>query len=118
MVTFSKFAVGFNFRFSNKYIINGTEHRNLYKAYGLRFIIDVGGRAGRFSILPFMITVGAGFGLMSISSILADCVLLNFTEKRKLFYKVKEINANKAIKNLNIEDKLVVAQPQFEQTTV
>ena len=37
----------------------------LYKAYGLRFIINVSGTAGKFNIIPLMLTIGAGIGLMS-----------------------------------------------------
>jgi hypothetical protein len=37
---------GFNFRFSNKFKINNTDYRVLYKAFGLRFIISVSGTAG------------------------------------------------------------------------
>jgi hypothetical protein len=78
-------------------MVNGTEYRTLYKAYGLRIIITVGGQAGRFSILPLMITIGAGFGLMGFSVIIADCILLNFTEKKKLFQKLKAIDAKEEI---------------------
>ncbi len=40
-------------RFANKYYENNTEYRVLYKAYGLRFIINVSGRAGKFNIGNF-----------------------------------------------------------------
>lgn len=93
----------FKNRFSNKYMLNGTEYRNLYKAYGLRFIITVDGQAGRFSILPLMIKIGTGFGLMSISVILADCVMLNFTQKKKLFQKLKEVDAKEALPDGSIQ---------------
>lgn len=87
------------FRFSSKYMINGSEYRTLYKAFGLRFIISVSGIAGKFSILKLMITIGAGLGLMSISVLVADCVLLNFTQKKKLFHKLKELDAKEALEN-------------------
>ena len=72
----------------------------MYKAFGLRFTISVTGQAGRFSILPLMITIGAGFGLMSISVLIADCVMLNFTNKKKLYQKLKSQNIKAQIKNL------------------
>ncbi len=40
-------ASGFNFRFANKFEINSTMYRTLVKAYGLRFIISVNGKAGK-----------------------------------------------------------------------
>lgn len=83
---------GFNFRYANKYLHNGTEYRILYKAYGIRFIINVSGTGGKFNIIPLMLTIGAGFGLMSISVLIADCVMLNCTKDRKFFQKMKELS--------------------------
>ena len=42
----------FEIRFANKYIINGTEYRTLFKAFGLRIIVTVTGTSGKFSIIP------------------------------------------------------------------
>lgn len=83
-------------------MVDGVVYRTLYKAYGLRIIITVTGRAGKFSILPLMITVGAGFGLMGLSVLIADCILLNFTHKRKLFQKLKAIDAKEAYSNAEL----------------
>jgi P2X purinoceptor 4 len=80
--------------------VGDTEYRMLYKAFGLRFIINVSGTAGKFNILPLMLTIGAGIGLMSISVLIADCVLLHFTKEKKLFQKMKEIDVKESI-NIN-----------------
>jgi hypothetical protein len=95
------------------------------KAYGLRIIINVNGNAGEFSVLPvyiyirtfyfffysnefylyskLMITIGAGFGLLGFSVLIADCILLNFTQKKKLFQKLKAVDAKEEFeKNLDI----------------
>ncbi len=40
-------------------------------------------------------TIGSGIGLLSLSVIVADFVLLNFTEKKKLFKKIKEQSIKK-----------------------
>ena len=48
-------------------------------------IIIVTGEAGKFNIIPLFLTVGAGLGLLSISAMLADCFMANFSEKRKLY---------------------------------
>ena len=44
-----------------------------------------------------MLTIGAGIGLMSISVLIADCVLLHFTKEKKLFQKMKEIDVKESI---------------------
>ncbi|CAF0928545.1 unnamed protein product [Brachionus calyciflorus] len=90
-------ASGFNFRFANRYRQNNIEVRELYKAFGLRFIINVSGLAGKFSIVPLMITIGAGIGLMSISVIVADCVLLHCTKKKRLYQEIKELDVNSVL---------------------
>jgi hypothetical protein len=42
--------------FANKYRYNDKDFRVLVKAYGLRFIINVSGQAGKFDIVPLMIS--------------------------------------------------------------
>ena len=88
-------ASGFNFRFANKYYEGGVEYRVLYKAYGLRFLINVSGKAGKLDVVPLMLCIGAGLGLMSLSVIAADCVMLNCTSKKKFYQEIKELNAEK-----------------------
>ena len=41
-------------------MVDEDEQRNLIKAYGLRFIITVTGKAGAFDFIPFFLTIGAG----------------------------------------------------------
>ena len=72
-------------RFANKYKSNGKEYRTLYKAFGLRFIIDVSGTGRRFSVIPLFTTIGAGIGLLSIGSYIADFVLLNMDRRKELY---------------------------------
>ena len=73
----------FQCRYAHKFKDDQTEYRVLYKAFGLRIIISVTGTGGRFNIVPLMLTIGAGFGLMSLTVILADCVMLNCTKNKK-----------------------------------
>ncbi|CAF1057371.1 unnamed protein product [Brachionus calyciflorus] len=87
-------ASGFNFRFANRFRKSNVEYRELYKAFGLRFIINVSGIGGKFNLVPLMMTIGAGLGLMSISVLIADCVMLHCTKERKYFQKVKELDLN------------------------
>lgn len=71
-------------------MVNGTLYRTLVKAYGLRFIIVVTGKAGRFDFIPLFLTIGAGIGLMAIPTLIADFVLLNLTKNRKFYQQLKE----------------------------
>lgn len=64
----------------------------MHKAFGLRFIINVSGTAGKFNIVPLMLTTGAGIGLMSLTAFFGDYVLLNCTKNKKMFQKVKELD--------------------------
>lgn len=42
---------------------DGIEYRVLVKAYGLRFIINVSGTAGKFNIIPLLTTVNYRFNI-------------------------------------------------------
>ncbi len=70
--------------------------------------------AGRFSILPLMLTIGAGVGLMSISVVIADCVLLNFTQKKKIFQKLKELD----VKDVELQEQGHSHEPQELQQKI
>ena len=72
-------------------------YRELTKAYGLRFLIVVEGKAGRFSFLPLLLTLGSGLGLLSLATIIIDIVLLNVMAK-KIFYKeIKEFDYKRLV---------------------
>jgi hypothetical protein len=47
--------------------------------------------------MPLMLTIGAGFGLMSLSVIIADCVMLHCTKDRNFFKKMKEFDLKEGI---------------------
>lgn len=85
-------ASGFNFRFAKYFEVNETMYRVLVKAYGLRFVINVSGEGGKFDFVPLLINLGAGLGLLSVASIVADFVLLNFTSRKKFYRELKELN--------------------------
>ncbi|XP_023231978.1 P2X purinoceptor 4-like [Centruroides sculpturatus] len=65
---FVKISPGWNFRYAHYY--SDTE-RTLYKAYGIKFEILVGGRGGKFNIVPLLMNVGAGLGLFAVVSFLS-----------------------------------------------
>ena len=62
--SYSSTVSGFNFRFSKHYYNNSVEYRRLFKAFGLRFIIQVDSRAGKFNFIPLFISIGSGIGLL------------------------------------------------------
>lgn len=68
--------------------------RVLYKAYGLRILINVNGIAKKFDILVLTISIGSGVELFAISRMFADFVLLKFVSKKKLYKNFKEIKFN------------------------
>lgn len=59
------FSKGYNFRYANYYYLpdgdNFMEYRDLFKVYGLRFVILLTGQAGKFSIVPLIINIGKKF---------------------------------------------------------
>ena len=53
----SKIAPGWNFRHADYFSNN---NRTLFKSYGILFVVDVQGQAGKFNLIPFFLNVGAG----------------------------------------------------------
>lgn len=47
--------------------------------------------------MPLMVKIGAGFGLMGVSVLIADCVMLHCTKDRKMFQKMKELDINENV---------------------
>jgi uncharacterized membrane protein YhiD involved in acid resistance len=55
-----------------------------------------------------MLTIGAGFGLMSLSVIIADCVMLHCTKNKSLYQKIKELDIEddkRAMREIAEEDE-------------
>ena len=61
----------------------GVMYRTLVKAYGIKFIIVVSGRAGKFSTVPLLITIGSGIGLLSLATLAADYALMSLKKEKK-----------------------------------
>ena len=55
-------------RYASTYERDGKLYRDLVKAYGIRFIIKVTGTAGKFGIIPLLLNIGSGIGLLAIVS--------------------------------------------------
>uniref|UniRef100_A0A8C6FWG6 Purinergic receptor P2X 4 n=1 Tax=Moschus moschiferus TaxID=68415 RepID=A0A8C6FWG6_MOSMO len=81
----------FNFSKFAKYYSdpNGTEHRTLIKAYGIRFDIIVFGKAGKFDIIPTMINIGSGLAILGVATVLCDVIVL-YCMKKRYYYREKK----------------------------
>ncbi|EHB10148.1 P2X purinoceptor 3 [Heterocephalus glaber] len=87
---------GYNFRFAKYYKMeNGSEYRTLMKAFGIRFDVLVYGNAGKFNIIPTIISSVAAFTSVGVGTVLCDIILLNFLKgadqyKARKFEEVNE----------------------------
>lgn len=84
----------FNFRFSKYYRENGTEYRDLTKAYGILFQIEIFGEAGKFDIVPLMLNIASGVALLSLATVMCDVVVLYFLKKRRYYKECKYQNVS------------------------
>ena len=75
-------------------------YRVLVKAYGLRFVINVTGKAGKFNLVPLLMALGSGLGLLSVATIVADIFLLYLTSEKKFYRELKELDYKNKEDNL------------------
>jgi len=86
---------GYNFRYADKYSVYKPEtkqlemHRDLYKAYGVYFLISVQGVAGKFSVVPLLLNIGSGLALLGVATVLCDILVL-YVLKSRNFYRGKK----------------------------
>ncbi|XP_072164107.1 P2X purinoceptor 4-like isoform X2 [Diadema setosum] len=76
-------------RFGKFYRLNGTEYRDLTKAYGILFQVKITGVAGKFDIVPLMLNFASGVALLSLATVMCDVVVLYFLKKRKYYKEAK-----------------------------
>ena len=60
---------------------------------------------GKFDFIPLLLTTGAGIGLLALPTIIADFILLNCTQKRKSYRKLKETVAPNSSYNKELSKK-------------
>jgi len=77
---------GWNFRFARHYRQQGVEFRDLYKAYGILFVITVDAKARKFSLVDLMLKIGSGIGLISLATVSCDMVIL-YLHRRRQYYR-------------------------------
>ena len=58
-----KMCIMMLFSYSNYHEEN---RRTLFKAYGIRFIVEVRGEARKFHVLPLMLNIGSGLALLGL----------------------------------------------------
>lgn len=85
----AKIASGFNFRYAHFYSENGTNYRDLIKAYGIRFVIHVSGEAGKFHLLPLTMNIGSGLALLGLAPTVCDIIALNLLRSRDIYQRAK-----------------------------
>jgi len=95
---------GWNFRHGKYHEEN---RRTLVKAYGLKFLLNVSGNAGKFDLTKTVIILVTGLGLMGLANILCDFVLLNCSnEFRKQVMEKKYEAINPPIDENALKDNL------------
>lgn len=98
-------TTGWNFRFANYHEEN---RRTLIKAYGIKFLISVNGKAGKFDLKNSVILIVTGLGLLGLANVLCDFVLLHCShrfrqeimEKKYEAIERKDEQITKTLKNL------------------
>jgi len=84
---------GFNFR-SIRYLDRNSTTREIRKLYGINVVVDIYGRAGRFDVVSLLTAIGAGLGLLTLATIIADFLLNTIWPRRELFLHDKFLTVN------------------------
>ncbi len=85
---------GWNFRHA---FYHEENRRTLIKAYGLKFLLVIDGRAGKFDLKNTVIVLVTGLGLIGLSTMFCDFVLLNYSPERKKVLMCRTISRMLAI---------------------
>ncbi|XP_040107166.1 P2X purinoceptor 6 isoform X2 [Oryx dammah] len=68
---------------------SGVEARSLLKLYGIRFDILVTGRAGKFGLIPTLISLGTGAAWLGVITFLCDLLLLYVDGDAHFYWRTK-----------------------------
>jgi len=79
------FSRGFNFRYASYWKREQTPIRILTKVFGLRFIIAVSGKAGKFDFITLTLNTGSLVGLFGLATFFCDIVLLHLSKKSETY---------------------------------
>jgi hypothetical protein len=78
----------FQFR-SSEYIHDSRGSRDLTKRYGFRLLIFMGGVGSRFDVGALLTAIGAGIGLLSIATLVADFIATKLLANRGKYTEAK-----------------------------
>eukprot|EP01028_Stygiella_incarcerata_P001516 TRINITY_DN12687_c0_g1_i2.p1 TRINITY_DN12687_c0_g1~~TRINITY_DN12687_c0_g1_i2.p1 ORF type:complete len:431 (-),score=79.84 TRINITY_DN12687_c0_g1_i2:49-1341(-) len=78
----------YNMRYSH-YQDNGAT-RDVYKAYGVRILLESTGKGTKISIVAIILQLSSGLALLAIAELLADVIILYFLPERAHYRKYKE----------------------------
>ena len=79
------FSVGYNFRHANRWKHNEIPYRTLTKVFGLRLIIAVSGKAGKFDFITLTLNTGSLVGIFGLATFLCDIVLLHLSKRASTY---------------------------------
>ncbi|XP_010895328.2 P2X purinoceptor 1 isoform X3 [Esox lucius] len=103
-------SVGYNFRYTQHYMEDSMEKRNLLKVFGIRFDIIVRSEARKFDIIPTLMAIGSGVGIFGVATVVCDVILLYLLPKRHFYsnmkFKVTEL----------LEEQLLIAAEAAQES--
>ena len=81
------FSKGFNFRYASHWKHQEKTFRTLTKAYGLRLIVTVSGKAGKFDLITLTLNIGSVVGIFGLATFLCDIILLHLSKQARIYRK-------------------------------
>lgn len=76
---------GYNFRYPMNYVEDGINKRQLVKAFGILFILNVDALARGFDVTTFLLNIGSSVALIGIATILSHIFIHRFHRNRQYF---------------------------------
>ncbi|CAF1495836.1 unnamed protein product [Adineta steineri] len=96
-----KLSPGINYRFADKYRMNGIEYRTLTKMFGLRFVLTITGEAGKFDFYFLFLAVGSGISCMVIADFVCEFIF-KYIHKNNEQYSQSKISICDLVQDVNI----------------
>ncbi|CAF1306787.1 unnamed protein product, partial [Didymodactylos carnosus] len=107
------FSFGFNFRFASHWKHQNRAFRTLTKAFGLRMIISVSGRAGKFDVITLSLNIGSLIGILGLATFICDIVALYLHRQSTVYRQQKFQDVDLNLMRL---EKLNSLQPNIDET--
>jgi hypothetical protein len=81
------FSIGFNFRYASYWKHSDHNFRSLTKAYGLRLIVTVSGKAGKFDFITLTLNIGSVVGIFGLATFLCDIIVFHLSKRARVYRK-------------------------------